>query len=488
MEGSNQKITGYIKIIEPTVNNLMSDVDRKVLRISRRRDEIVLDLTLRDKKQHYYYDDYNSKFFMPEPCFNDRCRDIERLCGQDLCEPELGVVTNINPPLIDPPIRARTFGKTEAGTTEGDEGIVFITPGCPPNQDFNIVSGKCEPVGCPPGYEVFGRAEDNCRGQCCICGDVAHCMYITSFKSGYVVRQCAPAEAVAEIRELEGCANFGADCTCPKCGECEGSSEPGGPCYCIDQLPRQSPSVEFEICDVKTVIACWKPGDGLVDGTMKFISQDGTEAFLDFENNVWKPGYLGEDLRHVQSIELEDPDVPGAYDDCPQTTCLLACGYGDTQEGFICEPREDLVPEVVREGCSTGQSVYYQYNCYGVLTCPQGSHYSECRKVPRLVFSWHPIEVAPINCDGSSTPDGASIPFGNNGNGYPGSIAGDCGWDAVPQGVNGDATIGGPRHSAAEGCNAREASEDCGELDADGSLPEEYQENWGGTLYPQSSG
>ena len=64
MNGSNQKITGYIKVIEPTANNLMSDVDRKVLRITRRRDEIVLDLTVRDKKQHYFYDDYNAKFFM----------------------------------------------------------------------------------------------------------------------------------------------------------------------------------------------------------------------------------------------------------------------------------------------------------------------------------------------------------------------------------------------------------------------------------------
>ena len=58
MNGSNQKITGYIKVIEPTANNLMSDVDRKVIRITQRRDEVVLDLTVRDKKQHYFYDVY----------------------------------------------------------------------------------------------------------------------------------------------------------------------------------------------------------------------------------------------------------------------------------------------------------------------------------------------------------------------------------------------------------------------------------------------
>ena len=100
--GSNQKITGYIKVSEPTVHNLMSDVDRRVLRITKRKDEIVLDLTVRDKKSHYYYDDYNSKFFMPEPCFNDSCRDIERLCGQDICDLQYGIVSNINSPEIDP--------------------------------------------------------------------------------------------------------------------------------------------------------------------------------------------------------------------------------------------------------------------------------------------------------------------------------------------------------------------------------------------------
>ena len=154
----------------------------------------------------------------------------------------------------------------------------------------------------------------------------------------------------------------------------------------------------------------------------------------------------------------------------------MGCGYG---EGFSCEPNADLVPEIVSEGCSTGQSVYYEYNCYAIMTCPQGTHYTTCTKVPRLVFSFYPIEVVPINCDGTSSPDGAATAF--NKNGYPGRIAGECGWS--PSGGENN-PIGGPRHSPAEGCNAREASEDCGELNGDGSLPEDYQTNWGGTLYP----
>ena len=132
MNGSNQKITGYIKVIEPTANNLMSDVDRKVLRITRRRDEIVLDLTVRDKKQHYFYDDYNAKFFMPEPCFNDCGRDIDRICGQDPCDLQFGIVTNVSQPEPDdrevfPPTPSGGGTRPIGGDFAGGGG--FITPG-----------------------------------------------------------------------------------------------------------------------------------------------------------------------------------------------------------------------------------------------------------------------------------------------------------------------------------------------------------------------
>ena len=487
MNGSNQKITGYIKVIEPTANNLMSDVDRKVIRITQRRDEVVLDLTVRDKKQHYFYDDYNAKFFMPEPCFNDCGRDIDRICGQDPCDLQFGIVTNVNQSEPDdrqvfPP--TPTSGGTRPGGSDFGFEFGFITPGCPPGHiDDPENPGSCIKEGCPVGFSVFGRAEDNCRGQCCICGDVAHCIEISSFKSGYVVRQCTPAP----YEPPPGCIDPNYACNCPSC-DCEDCSdvEPGDACYCKCQQPRTKPSVDFEICDVKTVIACWRPGDGLVDGTMKFVSEDGTTAYLDFEKGIFKPGEIGSGLSHEENVEVEDPDVPGSFDSCPQDTapifapCLLGCGYG---EGLSCEPNADLVPEVITEGCARGQSVYYQYNCYGILTCPQGTHYTTCTKVPRLVFSWYPIEVEPINCDGSSSPDGSATTF--NKNGYPGSIAGDCGWQPVP----GDQPpLGGPRHSPAEGCNAREASDDCGQLDGDGALPEGYQTNWGGTLYPPTSG
>ena len=129
------------------------------------------------------------------------------------------------------------------------------------------------------GLVCLVEAEDNCRGQCCICGDVAHCIEISSFKSGYVVRQCTPAP----YEPPPGCIDPNYACNCPSC-DCEDCSdvEPGDYCYCKCQQPRTKPSVEFEICDVKTVIACWKPGDGLVDGTMKFVSEDGTTALSRF--------------------------------------------------------------------------------------------------------------------------------------------------------------------------------------------------------------
>jgi len=108
MAGSNQKITGYLKVISPTDSTLITGGPSvNLLRLSRRRDEIVLDLTLRDKKNHYFYDDHNAKFFMSEPC--PPCpdgREIEQGCGQDLCDVDpfnpigggIGVVTNVSNP------------------------------------------------------------------------------------------------------------------------------------------------------------------------------------------------------------------------------------------------------------------------------------------------------------------------------------------------------------------------------------------------------
>ena len=463
MKGSNQKITGYLKIISPTDSTLITGGESiNLVRLSRRRDEIVLDLTLRDKKNHYFYDDANTKFSLPEPC--PPCLDgrtIEQGCGQDLCDGAGGILGGGGTP---PVTNIRNPGGRGSGGGGGGGFIVptLIPPIIPPRPrppEEEEEEEEEEQVGCPSNVTRYGRVGDSCSEECCLCGDVQHCIEITSYNSGFIVRQCAPIEALEDIQQTTGCAGFGF-CSCPDCG-CDGSDQPGGPCYCRRFLPRRSPSVEFKTCDTKTVRACWNTNDGLEEnGRMKFSASDGTTAFLDFETGSFIPGDLGSGLQHNQNAESEDPLYPGVFDSCPQdsassSTCLLACGYGDTQPGYNCEPREILPPEVNRNGCQNGSTTYYQYACYGILTCPAGTHFSECVKVPRITFSWKKIELQ--YDDGGRRSD---IPT------------------PTPIGL----PYGGPEYSPATDCQTRTASS-CGQ-ESDGSLPEDYQTNWGGTLYP----
>ena len=486
LEGSNQNITGYIQISEKNENILMSDVDRKVLRLQKITDQVVVDLTLRDRKQHYFYDNKNTKFFMDKPCRFDCDRTIDRPCGQDIFAPEFTIGTTINV--------SSSGGGGGGGGGRPCVGVdCFPSPPCasddclPPLPCLGL---DCFPTECPPGREPneygecvqppeddedrcpivsrYGVNADRCEEACCVCGNVAHCVLVSSFSSGFVVRQCAPASGWTPPF---GCSND-TDCHCPTCGECEdcGGVGPNDPCYCKCARPRQELDIEFQVCDVKTVECCWYPGNGLeADGTMKFSSQDGTTAFLDFEKGIFKPGHLGEGLVNDQDIETEDPLAPGHFDRCPQDTyqqfapCVLACGYGDELEGYVCEPNDRLYPEIVNEGCSRGTSTYYQYNCYGVMTCPQGTHQTACTRVPRLVFSWYPILI-------HRTDDG--VGFGDGELGF--GVGRD--FDSLPR--------GGPDHANASGCETRALHYSCDELNGDGALPEEYQTNWGGTLYP----
>jgi len=462
MAGSNQKITGYLKVISPTDSTLITGGPSvNLLRLSRRRDEIVLDLTLRDKKNHYFYDDHNAKFFMSEPC--PPCpdgREIEQGCGQDLCDVDpfnpigggIGVVTNVSnpggedsgggggggfrsPPIFQPPVPPRPRPPEEEEEEEAPE------------------------EGCPEGVTRYGRVGDACSEECCFCGDVQHCVEITSYKSGFVVRQCSK-----EGFDPDGPCAFFDRCVCPIC-DCTGAAcddvELGDYCYCPCQLTRQQPSVNFEVCETKTVKACWSPGDGLEDnGRMKFSSSDGTTAFLDFETGSFIPGNLGSGLQHSEDNTVEDPDEPGQFDNCPQDQapifgpCLLGCGYG---EGLDCEPEEVLPPEGNRGGCQSGSTTYYTYACYGILTCPQGTHQSSCARVPRITFSWYKVELGnPSGEYGIPEPQPIGLPSG------------------------------GPLYSPATDCQTRTSSS-C-DQQSDGALPPDYQTDFGGILYPPPLG
>ena len=317
------------------------------------------------------------------PCLDGRT--IEQGCGQDLCDGVGGIlggggtppVTNITNP----------GGRGSGGGGGGGFNVPTLIPPIipprprPPEEEDEEEAPE---EGCPVGITRYGRVGDACSEECCFCGDIQHCIEITSYKSGFVVRQCSQ-----EGFDPNGpCANFDR-CVCPVC-ECTNCDdvELGDYCYCPCQLPRQQPSVNFETCETKTVRACWSPGDGLEeDGRMKFSSSDGSTAFLDFETGSFVPGDLGTGLEHSENNTVEDPDEPGQFDNCPQDQapifgpCLLGCGYG---EGFECEANEVIPPEVNRNGCQDGSTTYYQYACYGILTCPQGTHFSECVRVPRI--------------------------------------------------------------------------------------------------------
>lgn len=447
MEGSNQKITGYIKIIKPTESVLLTGGNP--LSLSRRRDEIVLDLTIRDKKNHYFYDDYNSKYFMPEPC--TPCLDgrgIDQCCGQDLCDIDSGPIT-----INSPPVRTPIFLPPP-----------IIPPPLPPIPrppvipipGFEDEDEQDQEDNCPVGVSRYGRVGDECSEECCFCGNIQHCIEINSYKSGFIVRPCVPNN----FEFTEPCLNFDG-CICPYCCDCSDVS-PGDYCYCpCTQVPRRTPRAEFKVCQTKTVRACWTPGDGLEDnGRMKFSASDGTTAFLDFESGSFIPGNLGSGLEHTENITSEDPLYPGSFDSCPQDAapqfgpCLAACGYG---EGFICEPLEQLQPEINRNGCQSGTTTYYQYACYGMLTCPLGTHFSTCVRVPRISFSWKTIELRDEGFGGEyniPTPVPIGLPFG------------------------------GPGYSPATDCLTRTSSS-CGQ-ESDGSLPEDYRTNFGGILYPPS--
>ncbi len=196
---------------------------------------------------------------------------------------------------------------------------------------------------------------------------------------------------------------------------------------------------------------------------MKFTSSDGTTAFLDFETSSFIPGNLGSGLQHTENITSEDPKVPGTFDSCPQDEassisyggipCLLGCGYG---EGFSCEPLQDLSPETNTNGCQNGSTTYYQYACYGILTCPQGTHFSECVKVPRITFSWKKTELRYDDGSDIPTPTPIGLPYG------------------------------GPEYSPATDCQTRTSSS-CGQ-ESDGGLPEDYQTDFGGKLYQPTAG
>ena len=245
LEGSNQNITGYIQISEKNENILMSDVDRKVLRLQKITDQVVVDLTLRDRKQHYFYDNKNTKFFMGEPCRFDCDRTIDQPCGQDIDSRDfrIGSVLNVQP---------RGSGGGGGGPPPCVGADCFPPPPCvgvdcfPPPPCLGL---DCfPPVGCPPGREPnvygecvqsesedrcpivarYGHSADPCEEACCICGDIAHCLEVSSFSAGFVVRQCAPPEWVPPDYCGESLA---IRCNCPPC-DCQDCTDVEEGDYC----------------------------------------------------------------------------------------------------------------------------------------------------------------------------------------------------------------------------------------------------------------
>lgn len=453
------KVLGYLKITGPVENTLIAGP--RFGRLSKNRDEVLLEITKRDTKKIYYYDDPTAKYFMPEPCWRNKrlpatdCgREIEVICGEDTCVAvfETGNVNNkyndltpesppTPPKVIIPPPKQQcpdgTVLPDEFATLppdeylelcRGEEVINFCPDGSVPDPDTGC--GDTEET-CPEGYRKFGFNQGNpCHGNCCICGDVGHCIYVARVLAGFDSQGCYDRRADTsdpnseELPQGEAAwddclINPNPFCECPICDENLNCNDPANCKKC--NATRTQSEASFRVCCFKQILACYQPEEnGENYSGMRFISEGGTEILLEANSANFVPISVGNDLEFTEE-ELETCDCGKSFEDgfpCPVPPV----------EGDLC----DIETDMYQGHCGRGYAYYPGIAYVASPSCPLGTYQVQQQVYPKLLFAWWKIgsvgapnpgeelEVLPV---GEPPVGGPNLGGGHNGGDCPEQVA-----------------------------------------------------------------
>jgi len=413
------KVLGYLKITGPVDNTLI--MGPRFGRLSKNRDEVLLEITKRDTKKIYYYDDPTAKYFMPEPCWRNKrlpatdCgRQIEVVCGEDTCvavfeTPNINADYNDGDITPSPPSPPRvTFTPPSQQCPDGtvlpveysnvppDEYLSlcqgpdipnFCPDGSVPDPDVGCGGGGSSSPECPEGYRKFGFNQGNpCHGNCCICGDVGHCIYIGHVLAGYDTKGCfdrrtdqndpdSPELPQGEADWDDCPTNPDPFCECPICEEDLDCNNPVNCKKC--NATRTQYESEFRVCCFKQILACYQPeenGDNY--SGMRFVSEGGTEILLEANSANFQPVTLGNDLNFTDE-ELEACGCIETFDS----------GFGcpvPPSEGDFCD-----VPVDIKQGhCGKGYAFYPGLAYAADPVCPLGRVQIQQQVYPKLIFAW----------------------------------------------------------------------------------------------------
>lgn len=444
------KVLGYLKITGPSDNTLL--IGPRFGRLSKNRDEVLLEITKRDTKKLYYYDDPTAKYFMPEPCWRNKripatdCgREIEVACGEGTCVAVFGTVNN-NPPSsgddfpVFPPTPKVSASPPSQQCPDGTVLPVEFN-GLPPteyqalcneNISIEIGGGGGESV-CPEGYQKFGFNQGNpCHGYCCICGDVGHCLYVARVLAGWDSQGCydsredttdpdspqtnRPWEDQCEL------INPNPFCECPICDEPTDCENPYSPDCKKCNATRRYYESSFRVCAYKQVLACYQPEENGPDYQgMKFVTDGGTEILLEAVSGNFIPQSIGSDLEFTPE-ELEEANCFRSFEEgfpCPVTP---------PQNTDACE----IEVEMQQGHCGQGYAYYPGVAWIADPVCPLGNFVVQQQVYPKLIFAWwkigsvgnpNPGEEIGVLPVGEPPVGGPNLGGGHNGGNCPEQIA-----------------------------------------------------------------
>ena len=334
--GSNQKITGYLKITDNT--SPIFSPGRRNSRLVKRRDEIVLEITKRDSKKVYYYDDPTARYFMKRPCDLkdllplDCNRKIEILCGQDECDlTGFGRTVNVNTP---PSPRSSLDG--DGGGGGGSQTISIPIGGGPPCLNPPCISVDCPNPPCGEEEEEPLTCENSVgSGSCCFNTDVQNCCYVTCYKKIH-----SPSDEEPEC-----------------CGEGELVGSPSGP-VCLNEdgtysgVPCGDPANvqpgNIDLCTITKKYCLTGTNDS---GNMVFSAEDGSGSVSFNPNTGQFTPPSGGDENEIDALPCDST----GYDTFESTCGCLSYGCACRKTGDEVEQDGgDLVLDVMYVECEHG--------------------------------------------------------------------------------------------------------------------------------------